>query len=150
MREYIRMFYRSSPDVSHGVKKILEKLRSRGRILFEGAFVPLAQTPAGSKLGQLYNSSGDFSTFVNGAFKFALALGAIVAVLRIAWAGYLYMGQADMWSSKGKAKQILGDVTLGLVLLLAIWLILNQINPDILKLNALRNIRPVPQSSQQN
>jgi len=104
-------------------------------------FVPLAVTPGGSKLGQLY-SSGNFSDFINGLFKFAIAIGAIVAVLRLAYAGYLYMGQSDMWSHKDEAKTIIADVTLGLLLLLAIYLILFQINPDIVKLNALKNITP--------
>ncbi len=107
-------------------------------------FVPLAETPGGSKLGQLY-SSNDFSSFINGLFKFAIAIGAIVAVLRLAYAGYLYMGQSDMWSHKGEAKKIIGDVTLGLLLLLSIYLILFQINPDIVKLNALKNITPAQQ-----
>lgn len=107
-------------------------------------FVPLAETKSGP-LSQLYSTqSGDFSTFINALFKFALAVGAIGAVLRLAYAGYLYMGQADMWSHKGEAKAIIGDVTLGLLLLLGVWLILNQINPDILKLNGLRNIQQYP------
>jgi|SRR3989344_791291 len=105
-------------------------------------FVPLAETPAGSKLGELYTSNGDLSNFINGLFKFAIAIGAIVGVLRIAYAGYLYMGAADMWSTKSEAKKILGEVTLGLLILLAIWLILNQINPDILQLNAFKNVKP--------
>ncbi len=105
-------------------------------------FCPLAETPAGSKLGQLYNSTTDFSSFINGSFKFALSLGAILAVLRIAYAGYLYMG-SDMWSNKGKAKEVIADVTLGLLLLLAIYIILYQINPDIVKMDSLRNIQGI-------
>lgn len=108
----------------------------------QNGFVPLADVN-GTKLGNIYGSDGNLSTFVNNLFKFALALGAIGAVLRLAYAGYLYMGQADMWSHKGQAKAIIGDVTLGLLLLLSIWLILYQINPDILTLNALKNIKPV-------
>ena len=104
-------------------------------------FVPLADIT--TKSGSLYGGGGDLSTFLNNIFKFALVVGAIGAVLRLAYAGYLYMGQADMWSHKGQAKAIIGDVTLGLLLLLSIWLILYQINPDILTLNALKNIKPV-------
>lgn len=110
------------------------------------AFVPLA--PITVRGGSLYGNTGDLSTFLNNVFKFALTVGAIGAVLRLAYAGYLYMGQADMWSHKGQAKAIIGDVTLGLLLLLSIWLILYQINPDILTLNALKNIKPVQQTSQ--
>jgi hypothetical protein len=110
--------------------------------LADTAFVPLATIPSGP-LAQLYATpnNGDFSNFINSLFKFTLALGAIAAVLRIAYAGYLYMGQSDMWSHKGQAKTIIGDVTLGLLLLLGIWLILNQINPDIVKLNGIQQIQ---------
>ncbi len=106
-------------------------------------FVQLTKTdtPGGSGLEQLYSTT-NLSDFLNGLFKFAITIGAIFAVLRIAYAGYLYMGQSDMWSSKGKAKEILSDVTLGLLLLLSIYLILNQINPQILQLDALKNITP--------
>ena len=117
-------------------------------IVHAQGFVPLAETPPGSKLGQLYKS-GDFSNFINGLFKFAIAIGAIVAVLRLAYAGYLYMGQSDMWSHKGEARDIIKDVTIGLLLLLGIYLILYQINRDILTLNVLKNINKVQQTSGQ-
>lgn len=110
-------------------------------------FVPLADIGSGdsSRLAGLY-SSNDLATYINRIFTFAIALGAIGAVLRLSYAGYLYMGSSDMWSSKGEAKKVIGDVTLGLLLLVSIWLILNQINPDILKLNALKSITPVQQT----
>ena len=127
------------------MRSLLKKIvRGTRGALFAG-FVPLAETPTGSKLGQLY-ASQDFSSFINGLFKFALAIGAIFAVLRLAYAGYLYMGQSDMWSHKGEAKTIIGDVTLGLILLLSIYLILYQVNPYILTLKALRNITPMQQA----
>src|SRR3989338_7182265 len=110
-----------------------------------GNFVQLAETPGG-KLAELY-SSPDLSGFINGLFKFGIALGAIIAVLRLAYAGYLYMGQSDMWSHKGEAKTIIADVTFGLLILLSIYLILYQINPGILKLDALKNIKPMEQTT---
>ncbi|OGG51016.1 hypothetical protein A2763_00220 [Candidatus Kaiserbacteria bacterium RIFCSPHIGHO2_01_FULL_54_36] len=114
-----------------------------------GNFVPLAETPGG-KLAELY-SSPDLSGFINGLFKFGIALGAIIAVLRLAYAGYLYMGQSDMWSHKGEARTIIADVTLGLLILLSIYLILFQINPDIVQFKALDVIKSAPASSgQQN
>ena len=109
-------------------------------------FVPLACVEQSPRLAGLY-SSGDLASFVQKLFTFALVVGAIGGVLRLAYAGYLYMGQSDMWSHKGEARKIIGDVTLGLLLLLAIWLILYQINPDILSLRALQNIKPVPTSN---
>jgi hypothetical protein len=112
-------------------------------------FVPLACVPSTLKLGQLYGTTGDLSTFINGLFGFALAVGAILAVLRLVYAGFLYMGQSDMWSRKGEARAIMGNVVLGLLLLLGIWIILNQINPDILTLSALQKITPVQQTQTQ-
>ncbi|MCR4325712.1 MAG: hypothetical protein NUV59_02800 [Patescibacteria group bacterium] len=109
-------------------------------------FVPLADIGAqSSKLSGLYDSA-DLSTYVNRVFTFAIALGAMAAVLRLVFAGYLYMAQSDMWSSKGQARMIIADVTLGLLLLLSVWLILNQINPDIVSLDSLKTIQPIPQS----
>ena len=105
-----------------------------------GGFVPLADLGAqgGSKLSNLYGSNG-LRDYVNALFTFALSLGAILAVLRIAYAGYMYMG-TDSWGNKSEAKKIIGDVVVGLLLLLSIWLILNQINPHLLDLNVLSQI----------
>ena len=47
----------------------------------------------------------------------------------------------DLWTSKNDAKEIIKDAVLGLMLLLGMYIILYQINPDILELNALRNIK---------
>ena len=101
-------------------------------------FVPLICVTQSSKLGNIYGAS-DLTQYVNGLFKFAIAVGAAAAVLRLAYAGYLYMG-TDMWSKKGQAREIISNVTFGLLLLLGVWVILNQINPHILSLNALQNI----------
>ncbi|MEY4747286.1 MAG: hypothetical protein RLZZ416_335 [Candidatus Parcubacteria bacterium] len=116
--------------------------------LAQGTFVPLADISQSPRLSGLYDS-GNLADFVQKLFTFALIVGAIGGVLRLAYAGYLYMGQSDMWSHKGEAKQIIGDVTLGLILLLAIYLILRQINPDILSLRALDAIKNNPAPAQE-
>ena len=97
------------------------------------AFVPLSNFEGSPRLEQVFNS-GDLKDFMNRLFVAAIALGAVLAVLRLAWAGFVYMG-TDMWGKKEHAKEIIQDTLIGLFLLLAIWLILKQINPDILKLN---------------
>ena len=76
---------------------------------------------------------------LNGLFTFGLSVGAMLAVLRIAYAGWLYMGSADMWSKKGEGIAVFQDAILGLLLLLGVWLILFQINPDILNLDFTRS-----------
>ncbi|MFA7309882.1 MAG: hypothetical protein WC050_03155 [Candidatus Paceibacterota bacterium] len=102
------------------------------------AFVPLADTSQSPMLSNVYNTN-DLAGYVNALFTTALSIGAILAVLRIAYAGYQYM-TTDAWGDKQHAKEILGDVTLGLLLLLSIFLILKQINPDLLNLNVLTKV----------
>jgi len=101
-------------------------------------FCALATPPPSSKLGQLYGTTS-LAGFLNGLFTAAISIGAILAVLRIAYAGYEYM-TSDAWGNKARAKEIIGDVVLGLMLLLGTYLILNQINPDLLNLNILQNL----------
>ena len=101
-------------------------------------FAPLADSAQSPMLSGVYNSKG-LAEYVNAIFTTALSVGAILAVLRIAYAGYKYM-TTDAWGSKSEAKEILGDVVLGILLLLSIYLILRQINPDLLKLDVLTRV----------
>jgi len=103
-------------------------------------FVPI--TPPGASGDSLISGlfgEGPLSlvTMLDTAFKVAINVGAILAMLRIMWAGWLYMGSADMWSNKNKAKQVFQDAIIGLLLLLGIYLILYQINPQILNVGTL-------------
>src|SRR3989344_322346 len=107
-----------------------------------GGFVPLECFQGSRKLSDAYNTA-ELGPFLQKVFVGAISLGAILAVLRLAYAGFVYMA-SDLWTSKEKAKEIIKDTLLGLFLLLAIWLILHQINPDILKLDILQNIKPAP------
>jgi prepilin signal peptidase PulO-like enzyme (type II secretory pathway) len=108
----------------------------------ERTFVPI--TPPGQDGGDplvsgLFNTGGDLSIagMLNTAFVVAINIGAILAMMRIMWAGWLYMGSADMWSNKHHAKEVFQNAIIGLLILLAIWIILHQINPDILNITFL-------------
>jgi hypothetical protein len=103
-----------------------------------GGFVPLECFEQSRKLQGAYTES-ELGPFIQKVFVGAIAIGAMLAVLRLAWAGFVYMG-TDMWGKKEHAKEVLTDTLIGLFLLLAIYLILYQINPDILKLNI--NVSP--------
>lgn len=80
--------------------------------------------------------------FFNTLFKTAIVVGAMLAVMKLGYAGFVYM-TTDLPGSKSSARSIISQALLGLLLLLSVWLILNQINPDILNLDALRTVRPV-------
>ena len=97
-----------------------------------GGFVPLECFQDSARLRGAYNEP-ELGPFIQRIFVGAISLGAVLAVLRLAWAGFIYMG-TDRWGDKGRARDIISDTLLGLFLLLAIWLILKQINPQILEL----------------
>lgn len=108
--------------------------------MYQGvAIIPgLEQSPM---FGELFGTNTNLTVFLNRFFNIAISLGAVLAVMRIAWAGYLYIG-SDLWTNKERGREILQDVALGLLLLLAIFIILKQINPEILNFeNILTSMR---------
>lgn len=88
----------------------------------------------------LFGNGMTIGGFLNTAFQVAINVGAILAMMRIMWAGWLYMGSSDMWSNKHHAKEVFQDAIIGLLVLLAIWIILYQINPDILDVTFLEGV----------
>ncbi len=100
-------------------------------------FVPLANYGNATQFSNIFQGNS-LSGYLNAIFETCISLGAIAAVVRIVYGGFLYMG-SDIVSSKGKAREIISDATIGLVILLSIWLVLYQINPCILNLNAVLN-----------
>ena len=96
-----------------------------------------------SFLTKIFSADAKMSEFVNTLFFSAVSVGAMLAVLQIARAGALYMG-SDAWGQKDKAKHLMQDAVIGLLLLLAIVLILRQINPQLLNLEVLNRIEKLP------
>lgn len=122
-------------------------LLSAAGLLFQGTvvnFKPLtSHQNLGPTLSSFFTSNGSntLPEFLNAAFTMAVSAGAMLAVLRLAYAGWLYMGAADMWGSKQHAKEVITDAIIGLLLLIGIWIILNQINPCLLNLNVLQSFQ---------
>src|SRR3989339_368685 len=108
--------------ISKGVKNLLQKMKACSNQLLAGAFVPLADYGESQKLRVLFDNDANLATYLNTAFKIAVSIGAILAVLRLLYAGYTYMAN-DVWTSKETAKGIFRDVFLGLFLLLSIYVI---------------------------
>ncbi len=127
------------------VKEACSRLVARarkGEIALYATFVPIVESTKNSPLLTRAFASESLPQLLNAAFKTAIALGALVAVLRIAYAGYTLM-MSDIVSQRTSAKDIIKDAVIGLVLLLAVWLILNTINPQILNLDLLQSLTPV-------
>ncbi len=73
-------------------------------------------------------------TYIEGAFKLLIGLAAVAAVLRIVVGGFMYMS-SDAIQGKSDGKNMVTNSVKGLVLVIAAWLILSTINPNLLKFN---------------
>lgn len=96
-------------------------------------------TVLGSTVSTLFNPDTNLPQFLNSLFKAAIIVGAILAVLRLSYAGFMYM-MSDLPGTKVNARAIISNSVLGLLLLLSIWIILQQINPNILNLDPSANL----------
>ena len=101
-------------------------------------FVPITppKDGGGSLIGNLFGDNANIGDMLNTAFLIAINAGAILAMMRLIYGGWLYMGRSDMWSNKHHAKEVIQNAVFGLLILLAIWIILNQINPQILQVGS--------------
>ena len=101
----------------------------------DGKFVSLSGGIPG--LGNAGSEDASLVDYLNALFRFAIGIGALAAVLRITFAGIKYMTSEVSVSSKEDAKDDIQNSILGLLLLLSVVIILQQINPNLLNLNFL-------------
>lgn len=81
-------------------------------------------------------TTGDFYTYIGAVYKFGIWVVGICALLMIVLGGYMYIMSAGNTAGMDKAKGIITDAILGLILALASYLILYQINPALVQLHA--------------
>lgn len=75
---------------------------------------------------------GSFSAYINFLYGLAIAIAALIAVIKIIVAGVKYMLSASV-GKKGDAKGEIKSALLGLLLILGAYIILNTINPTLTK-----------------
>ena len=78
----------------------------------------------------------NFGAYINQLYYLAISLAALLAVIKIIFAGVQYM-LTDLGTSKETAKTDIKGALLGLLLILSAFLILTTINPSLANLNAL-------------
>lgn len=93
-------------------------------------------------------TSVDFPVYIMYLYNFGIWTIGICAMFMIALGGYMYLTSAGNTSGTGKAKGIITDAIVGLVLALASYLILYTINPDLVKFNSLTNQPTINSNSQ--
>ncbi len=94
-------------------------------------FVSLTQLPQISQAAD----TNSLPLFLNSLYKICIGVGAVLAVLMIMYAGFLFMTSRGSVASNEKAKSYIQNAVLGLILLLSPTIVFSIINPDILKLD---------------
>lgn len=79
--------------------------------------------------------SKDFPSYVMAIYKFSIWTVGIAALLMVTIGGFMYFTAAGNTSNLGKAKTVITDALLGVVLALTAWLLLNTINPDLTRID---------------
>lgn len=82
-----------------------------------------------------FAATGDFQTFIKSFYSFGIWAVGIAALLMVFIGGYMYFMSAGNSSQMEKAKGIITNALLGVVLALGAWLILYVINPDLVKVD---------------
>lgn len=101
-------------------------------------FIPLTNLPG------LPDETGKrtLADYINVLYRLSIGLGALVAVIKITFAGIKYMS-SDAFSSKEEAKKDITAALFGLLIMLSTVVILQLIYPDILNLNVLQKLEAV-------
>lgn len=97
-----------------------------------------AQTPPTEAAERFKGFQGNFLAFLAWLFPFMLAVATILAVLMLIFAGFRWMAGAISPPEVEEAKKMIWAAVGGLALALVSWLILNTINPDLVKLQLKR------------
>lgn len=92
-------------------------------------YTPLVHIP-----GLPENGTVDISAYLVGIYNFLLSIVGIVAVIMLIIGGMKYITAAGNGAAVTDAKESIKDALLGLALALFSWVIVAQINPDVLYL----------------
>ena len=105
-------------------------------------YVPISPIPNLTEEGNNLN----LENYLNNAFTFALGIATILAIIKIALGGIKYMMSKSPGGTED-AKGTIWSAIIGLLLILTTFIILKQINPDILKLDIGGSIQTPPEAS---
>jgi uncharacterized membrane protein len=117
-------------------------------LLFFGPLAALAVTyePLVGIPGIDPRSEVSFGQYINQLYFLSISIAALIAVVKIIWAGVQYM-LSDIVTDKASAKADIKNSLLGLLLIIAAVVILTTINPELQNLNAFRTgiaVQPPP------
>jgi len=83
----------------------------------------------------IFGAKCDFYDYIVNIYRLGLATVGISAMLMIMIGGYMYATSAGNNAAMEKAKGVITDAIIGLILALMSWLLLYIINPDLVSIN---------------
>lgn len=95
-------------------------------------YTPMEQIPG-------YGAPSDFFDYIAVLYRFGIGAVGIAALIMLAIGGFMYITSAGNNASMEKAKGVITDAIVGLLLAVSAYILLYTINPDLVKLK-----RPVP------
>jgi len=104
----------------------------------EGQSCTLKFTP-NSPIPSLFDETTDvdntlFARYVSAFYIFFAGVAGMLAVVMLMWGGYHYITSAGNSQRMAQGKEIISNAIIGLVLLLTSYLLLNLINPNLVRL----------------
>lgn len=101
-----------------------------------GNYIPLVEIPG--------VDTGNFLNYLRDIYNFLISVVGILAMAALVYGGFRYLTSVGNPAAVEDAKDIINSAVIGLVLALGSWLILNEINPDILVLKKPGQIGALP------
>lgn len=91
-------------------------------------YIPMEEIPG-------FGRPDNFVDYVLAVYKFGIWGIGLAAMLMIMIGGYMYITSAGNASAMGKAKKVITDAIVGIVLAMASWLLLFTINPALVSIS---------------
>ncbi|MEI6304491.1 MAG: pilin [Candidatus Taylorbacteria bacterium] len=107
---------------------------------------PLPSISSGSAEPQ---KTVNLTTYIKDAINLLIALSAVAAVFMIVWGGLQYM-TTDSWGGKKDGLKKASDALIGLLMILSTYIILQAVNPAMLKIAKIEDISNTLKTSSAN
>lgn len=100
-------------------------------VFADDSFIPLTSIPGITSL----TGSPTLPSFLNNLYRISIGVAAFAAVARFIYAGYLIMTDSGSVTKNKKAREMIQNTVIGLVLVLSPAVVFGIINPKILDLS---------------
>lgn len=109
-------------------------------------YAPMTDLPFLSKWSPGAEFGGSPIEVLNSIFMLAVTLGAMLAVFMFIWGGLLLITAVDNASRRGEGKAKMQNAVTGLLMLLATWVVLSTVNPQITSLKLFAGLSKTPET----